>query len=1147
MSSFATNNNSSPFISPNLITGTLTVASATEMNTKGFTNSINFAGGTLKATGSFTLSNPVYLNDTFNFTYDDSSTFTTTANGTIDTNGNDIEFSGSVSGIGSLTKSGAGTLTLSGINTYSGTTTVNQGTLNITTSTFNVENNTTYSFGANENGTNGKLVTTTTTINPASHLLVKAQGATWSTPVTFTVINTTGVVNGCFGNVSVDDATLEANVSCLTNEVRVVIGKKAVGSSSSSNSSLGDVSSSSSSVVISSSSVSSSSSSSVSSLSSSSSSVSSEIQQELRAYSLSNPSIEGDLVGNRFLVTFDLSHGWDLIKRQYFCNDVYLKIEDTNNSVVAIQKDCSVILQANVSFEINTGGKTYLENAKTSLCTQSSNECIPISLFSAPLSIYGTEFDINKDAFAFNNGGWNKAEYRDGVVANDIARYANLIKSYLPDKIIRKDRTVMAKEEFWRSVGYHDDNSSTFFWNDTSFKSTGLCYGMVASSIAQFVHRDRVSSNPAWGINSGVENFKNAIDARWDSSSGYAKSPYQPFETSSGKTLYDAYNANDIEALKKIMYYFVGQRYFYSTSNNWVGKDSMTNSTNSEEYQNILQLDFPQSREYIINNMIKKNRPVLFTFTLSNDSSHTIVATQVIRSGKQDTWILYDNNYPGQYLKYIVPNRDNYNITSGQNNTIKFSDGKIAYTLKAGLTIISEIFAGSEADDEVNDEAIYTPKDPQNIYGFYNEPSSRSFIPRQSRLSSRDVTPPSEEISYAYAQHLKLFLVGGTFVDIVDADTNSTINLVDMQETLNPNQAYKFYGNYFNTFVYLPIGKKYTVSIDKAINFPVFEVYAKIPDETGKIKIVNYENLENVGGGATQATFVVDGRATTISATINTDTLTNPTFINTFSLAIMPPTNFSGTYIPEEGKVRLAWQNPTHTQFESVKIIRKEGSAPTSVTDGITIYNSNGTQFDDASLEANNYYFYAIFAFTSAGQVSTSSIVDVQVSALPNFNQISGTVPIEQGWNLIAIPFSADESFDVSTLLGSTATIAWKFKFITNSDDAYAWEKWEKGASMTLKNGEGLFIGIPSTLLPMPSYGLNFQGTRTENIAKFESKTYLQNKWYLLGFGYEVKMSDILTLYPNAVVWIMENGAYEKLTNTDTIKIGQGFWFKNNM
>ena len=124
--------NFSPFISPNLLTGTLEITSAAQMLEKGFDNYVNFAGGTLKATGSFTLSNPVYLHDEFNLTWDDSSTFTTVAGGTVNTNGYDVTFSGEVSGVGSLTKTGNGVLTLSANNTYTGNTNVNGGTLAVT-------------------------------------------------------------------------------------------------------------------------------------------------------------------------------------------------------------------------------------------------------------------------------------------------------------------------------------------------------------------------------------------------------------------------------------------------------------------------------------------------------------------------------------------------------------------------------------------------------------------------------------------------------------------------------------------------------------------------------------------------------------------------------------------------------------------------------------------------------------------------------------------------------------------------------------------------------------------------------------------------------------------------------------------------------
>lgn len=51
--------------------------------------------------------------------------------GTIDTNGADTEFSGPISGVGSLAKAGLGTLTLSNVDTIDGGVTVNAGALNI--------------------------------------------------------------------------------------------------------------------------------------------------------------------------------------------------------------------------------------------------------------------------------------------------------------------------------------------------------------------------------------------------------------------------------------------------------------------------------------------------------------------------------------------------------------------------------------------------------------------------------------------------------------------------------------------------------------------------------------------------------------------------------------------------------------------------------------------------------------------------------------------------------------------------------------------------------------------------------------------------------------------------------------------------------
>lgn len=76
----------------------------------------NFVGGTLQADGV----GPIAANFTVQ-----------SQGGTIDTNGNDIAFTGQFTGAGLLTKIGLGKLTLSGINTIDGGVVVNAGTLNV--------------------------------------------------------------------------------------------------------------------------------------------------------------------------------------------------------------------------------------------------------------------------------------------------------------------------------------------------------------------------------------------------------------------------------------------------------------------------------------------------------------------------------------------------------------------------------------------------------------------------------------------------------------------------------------------------------------------------------------------------------------------------------------------------------------------------------------------------------------------------------------------------------------------------------------------------------------------------------------------------------------------------------------------------------
>lgn len=122
----------------------------TTLGTK--TSSITLNGGTLKALGN-------------NSNWIDSSIDTVTfgsSGATIDTNGFEMTIAKAATGAGGLTKSGSGTLVLTGINTYSGLTSVNGGTLivgdGVSGSVGNVTINTGGTLGGS--GTVGNLTVT---------------------------------------------------------------------------------------------------------------------------------------------------------------------------------------------------------------------------------------------------------------------------------------------------------------------------------------------------------------------------------------------------------------------------------------------------------------------------------------------------------------------------------------------------------------------------------------------------------------------------------------------------------------------------------------------------------------------------------------------------------------------------------------------------------------------------------------------------------------------------------------------------------------------------------------------------------------------------------------------------------------------------
>lgn len=74
-----------------------------------------------------------------------------------------------------------------------------------------------------------------------------------------------------------------------------------------------------------------------------------------------------------------------------------------------------------------------------------------------------------------------------------------------------------------------------------------------------------------------------------------------------------------------------------------------------------------------------------------------------------------------------------------------------------------------------------------------------------------------------------------------------------------------------------------------------------------------------------------------------------------------PVTDFSAT--GQDGRIQLAWTNPTDPDLLGVKVLRKSGSYPTSASDGTVVYDGTAASYLNAGLVNGVTYYYAAFAY----------------------------------------------------------------------------------------------------------------------------------------------------------------------------------------
>jgi hypothetical protein len=72
--------------------------------------------------------------------------------------------------------------------------------------------------------------------------------------------------------------------------------------------------------------------------------------------------------------------------------------------------------------------------------------------------------------------------------------------------------------------------------------------------------------------------------------------------------------------------------------------------------------------------------------------------------------------------------------------------------------------------------------------------------------------------------------------------------------------------------------------------------------------------------------------------------------------------------VGNEYSATISWTNPTESSFANAVVVQKVGSAPTSLTDGTTIYTGTGTSVSVSDLTMDTTYYWAVFAVGTNGR-----------------------------------------------------------------------------------------------------------------------------------------------------------------------------------
>ena len=137
----------------------------------------------------------------------------------------------------------------------------------------------------------------------------------------------------------------------------------------------------------------------------------------------------------------------------------------------------------------------------------------------------------------------------------------------------------------------------------------------------------------------------------------------------------------------------------------------------------------------------------------------------------------------------------------------------------------------------------------------------------------------------------------------------------------------------------------------------------------------------------------------------------------------------------------LTWTNGTGAN--TTRIQRKEGSYPNSITDGDTVYNDTGTQYEDTGLDEGTAYYYRAWSYTTWATLHQYS--DKNASASNTTNNIPTITDPYPTNGSVEIPLIPTLNITINDRDGDLMTIIW----YSNSSGDWL----EFGRNTTVGNG----------------------------------------------------------------------------------------------